>query len=138
MSLTQRVLIWSLIALVTIFSPKDAQAVIVFDCILTSDTGDSAVVKMTTMPDNKVRFELNGVTVIGIIVPPFTDHGRNLAVAATQRDGRIYTIAMHRKFYRPDPSGYDPSRLPATMTVQFANDDIVPLVEIYTGRCTYK
>ncbi len=47
-------------------------------------------------------------------------------------------MVVHRDFYLPHPEGYDPENPPATLTIQRADADFVPTVEVFTGNCRFK
>ncbi len=106
-----------------------------FDCSVQTSEGEVLKIMAGLDRENQVSFKINGIGVIGVLVPPVNVHTPTIGFSASTFDGSVYTLAIHRAFVRPYPDGFDPAVPPATLTIQWTDRDIAPVVDVFLGNC---
>ena len=122
------------------FSPaigeQSAQAETVINCSLKSGDGDVVEAVLTAAGDS-IALKVNELKIIGVVPLRGHSHSPTIAVAGNMDARGVYTLAIHRNIFRPHPIGFDPDNPPATLTVQQADDNVVPTIKSYQGNCSF-
>ncbi len=105
-----------------------------FTCQLETASSEriNAYVELGT--DDQILFEINELPIDGTLVRDSMTPSKTIAFSATFMS-TVYTLVVHIDYFMPYPIGYDPYKPPATLTKQYADAQVVPVVEIYVGSC---
>jgi len=104
-------------------------------CSLVSLDGHSADAFISIDDDDKITFTFNGSSVQNTVPLEGHSHSPNVGFASNMDGKGVYTLVIHRKFFRPFSEGFDPTNPPATLTIQHADEDVVPMVDVFSGNC---
>lgn len=113
----------------------DEGGYLAFDCSFDATDGEAPNVAISLSGEDQVSLKINGSGVAGGFIPSTTSPAPTIGFFASGAGGGVYTLAIHRSFFRPHPDGYDPTRPPATLTVQWTDKDVTPVVEVFSGHC---
>lgn len=106
-------------------------------CSVQHANGEVADAKIKINESNKIDFEACALKLHNVVALIGHSHSLSLAFSSNMDGRRVYTFVIHRDFFLPHPDGYDPSNPPATLTIQHANSEVVPSVDVFTGDCTF-
>ena len=132
------VLAVSLLWYSTVFAESDEMdgaMSIKFDCAVQTSEGEVLKILASLDGEDQVSFKINGISVVGLLVPTANIHTPTIGFVASTFDGSIYTLTIHRALVRPEPDGFDPTVPPAALTVQWTDQDISPVVDVFLGNC---
>ena len=104
-------------------------------CSLASLDGHIGNAFISIGDDDKTTFMFNELSIRNTVPLVGHSHSPSVGFAGNMNGGGVYTLVIHRKFFRPYPEGFDPMNPPATLTIQHADEDVVPTVDVYAGSC---
>ena len=84
------------------------QSEIVISCTLKSTEGEKVEVILTEK-EGELNLNVNDLDLIGVVPLRGHSHSPTIAVASNMDDRGVYTLAIHRAFFRPFPLGFDPN-----------------------------
>ncbi|WP_456388704.1 hypothetical protein [Profundibacter sp.] len=109
-------------------------ASIKFSCLLSNASKENVQLNVAIDSKDQIQFSINGAAANATFLPNIVNHSPTIAFAASHFSN-VYTLVIHRKFFRPYPEGYDSSAPPASLTVQHSDAQLVPVVDVYLGKC---
>lgn len=105
-----------------------------FSCLLSNASKENVQVNVIVDSEGQIQFSINGGAANANLLPNIVNHSPTIAFAASHYS-KVYTLVIHRKFFRPYPEGYVSSAPSASLTVQHSDAQFVPIVGVYFGKC---
>lgn len=122
-------------------SPANAEEakskIIGFTCSLETAGGDVVDAVLEIGDEDIVSLTINELNLHNVVAIKGHSHSPAIAFSTNMDSRGVYTLTIHRDFFLPHPDGYDPSKPPATLTIQSANEEMVPEVVVFLGDCEF-
>ena len=119
------------------YGEQEQPAIFGINCSLETAFGETAEAVVKVGEGNIIRLKINELRLHNVVALAGHSHSPSIAFSSNMDSRGVYTLVIHRDFFRPHPEGYDPSKPPATLTIQNADEDVVPYVEIFLGSCRF-
>lgn len=131
----------SLMSHILLLTPAFAEdvksKVVGFTCSLKTAGGDAADAVLEIGDGDTISLKINELSLHNVVALEGHSHSPAIAFSTNMDSRGVYTLVIHRDFFLPHPEGYNPSKPPATLTIQTANVDIVPEVVVFLGECEF-
>ncbi|WP_152618459.1 hypothetical protein [Leisingera sp. ANG-Vp] len=114
---------------------ESSELILELDCALNNTEGEEISIAVRATIESEIQLKINELIVDAVFVPNLISHPPTITFSASFGEG-VYTLVVHRDYFLPHPEGYDPSKPPASLTVQSSDTDVTPVVDVFLGNCS--